>query len=450
MQVDKGSSYISEILNKNGYQCYIVGGYVRDQIMGITNDKNSDIDLVTDAKPENVIHLFKRTVPTGLKHGTVTVLTHDRAYEVTTFRQDGEYIDSRHPEEVKFVTDIKDDLIRRDFTVNAMAYNIQTDTVLDLYGGQKDIANRLIRAVGNPDTRFKEDALRIIRGIRFASTLNFNIEPETFKSMSDNSHLLNKISKERIYTELKKILMSPVPSIGLNLLLYSGVLKVILPELLPMAGFKQFSSFHDKDVWFHTMQVVDNTRPELSLRIAALFHDSGKPQSFSMDEKGKGHFYGHELISSKTADSVLTRLKADNETKALVKTIIDKHMVSLDMKKQIKIKRLITDFGKDKIDFFFEFKKADLGGKPGDPVDNEKFNILQNKVNSIIVNNEPLEIKDLKINGNDLLSLGYDNGPKIGIALNEMLQEVLNNPALNDEDELIKIALRLKENINGR
>lgn len=447
MRVDKGTAYISEVLNKNGHQCYIVGGYVRDHIMGITDDKESDIDLVTDAKPENIIHLFKKTIPTGLKHGTVTVLTHDGSYEVTTFRQDGEYLDSRHPEEVKFVTDIKDDLIRRDFTINAMAYDIQTGTLLDLYGGQKDISNRLIRAVGDPNTRFREDALRIIRGIRFASTLNFNIEPKTLKSMSDNCHLLNNISKERIYTELKKILMSPVPSIGLNLMLYTGVLKVILPELLPMAGFNQFSSFHDKDVWFHTMQVVDNTRPELHLRLAALFHDAGKPHSFTMDENGKGHFYGHELISSMMAEEILTIFKSDNETKALVKTIIDKHMVSLEMKKPIKIKRLITDFGKDKVNLFFEFKKADLGGKPGDPSDNEKFNTLLDKVTTIIQNNEPLEIKDLNINGNDLLSIGFENGPRIGTTLNQLLIEVLNNPALNNKDELIKIALRLKDNI---
>ena len=444
MILDKGSTFITRTLHDNGFQGFIVGGSVRDYLMGKPSEQISDYDIITDATPEAVMKLFPRTIPTGLKHGTVTVLAEDETYEVTTFRTEGEYKDCRHPEEVAFVSDIREDLLRRDFTINAMAYDPSTGEIIDRFDGRSDLAKKLIKAVGDPDLRFKEDALRIIRGIRFAARFGFNIDPATLQSMAANAQLLENISKERIYAEFKKIALSPVPSLGMNLLLYTGALRVIMPELLPMAGFNQFSTYHDKDVWFHTMQVMDHIRGYLPLRLAALFHDTGKPFTHTMDEQGNGHFYGHEEVSAAIAETVLTRLKIDKATREMVTLIIGRHMVPLDIKKQAKIKKLITEYGKEHIHLFFEFKKADYGGKPENLEADQKFIALQDTVHAIIERNEPLEVRDLAINGTDLLNLGFAPGKSIGETLRLLLNEVILNPDLNNREDLIRAALRLK------
>lgn len=443
IQLDKGSLNIIKKLQENGYEAYLVGGSVRNALL---NGNTTDFDITTSATPEDIMTLFPHTVPTGIEHGTVTILEEHIPYEVTTYRLDGEYFDSRHPISVQFVRDLAEDLKRRDFTINAMAYDPISGILVDHFGGKDDLSLRMIRAVGNPLERLTEDALRIIRGIRFAAQLNFNIESETLKAMSDLSRLLVHISSERIYSELSRILLTEKPSVGIELMLYTGALEVIMPELLPMAGFKQFSPYHDKDVFFHTMQVLDNTRPYLPLRLAALLHDSGKPHTFSMGEDGIGHFYGHEEASVRIAEGILTRLKADNKTRETTLLLIQKHMVSLDMKRPVKIKRLIRDFGPDDVNLLFEFKEADHSGKTGGDQADVKLAKLKDRVKEIIDNKEPLELRDLVLSGNDLLALGFPRGRIIGDILDELLFEVLANPDLNRMDYLSARALELKEN----
>lgn len=442
IQLDKGSLTIIKTLQAGGHEAYLVGGSVRNALL---SGKTTDFDITTSAEPEVVMSLFPQVIPTGIEHGTVTVVLNRTPYEVTTYRTEGVYLDNRHPSSVQFVRELAEDLKRRDFTINAMAYDPATGNLVDNHSGRLDLRSRLIRAVGNPSERFHEDALRIIRGIRFASQLNFNIESETFKAMSELSRLLVYISQERIWAELSQILSTEKPSVGMELLLYSGALNVILPELMPMAGFQQFSMYHDKNVFFHTMQVLDNTRPFLPLRLAALLHDSGKPATFSMDEDGRGHFYGHERVSEEIAQKILERLRVDNKTRDLTLLLIKKHMISLDMKKPVKIKRLIREFGKDQVHLFFEFKQADFSGKPGRPSGHPRLALLEERVRQILENGEPLELSDLKIRGEDLLDLGFSRGPLIGRVLKELLEEVLVNPELNTGDYLRHRALQLKE-----
>ena len=445
IQLDKGSLNIIKKLQENGHEAYLVGGSVRNALLDINT---TDFDITTSATPETIMALFPHTVPTGIQHGTVTVIQEHIPYEVTTYRMDGDYVDSRHPVSVEFVRELAEDLKRRDFTINAMAYDPFSRTLVDHFDGQADLKIRMIRAVGNPLERLTEDALRIIRGIRFASQLDFNIESETLKAMSNLSRLLVHISSERIYSELSKILLTKKPSIGIELMLYTGALEVIMPELLPMAGFKQFSPYHDKDVFFHTMQVLDNTRPYLPLRLAALLHDSGKPHTFFMGADGIGHFYGHEEASGRIAETILTRLKADTKTKEMTLLLIQKHMVSLDIKRPLKIKHLIKDFGPTDINLFFEFKEADHSGKTGKTKIDEKLLKLKKRVAEIIENKEPLEVADLVIKGTDLLALGFPQSRIIGDVLDGLLYEVLANPTLNRMDYLSARALELKENYN--
>lgn len=440
--MDKRVEDVIDNIRSHGFEAYIVGGAVRNMLLGLPV---GDYDVVTSALPSEIIEISEKSIPTGIKHGTVTVLNGGLPIEVTTMRTEDTYSDMRHPDEVVFVKNLADDLKRRDFTVNAMAWDPSEDKITDLFGGREDLEKRIIRTVGDPDRRFAEDALRMMRAVRFASQYNFNLDPKTFLSVIKNAPLINKISAERIRTELFKILMSEVPSRGLFLLLYTGLMAEILPELTPMAGFHQFSNWHDKDVFSHTMSVADNTPEDLNLRIAALFHDSGKPYTFTMDEKGRGHFYGHEDVSVKIADTVLRRLKCDNKTREMVLKIIGKHMVSQDIKKDYKIKNLIRDFGKENIHYFFDFRKADFGGKPMEPGVEEKFNHLKQRVSEIIDEKEPLEIKDLDIKGKDLTAAGFQKGPEIGKALEALLQLVLRDPRLNRKEILTEQALKMKE-----
>lgn len=442
IKLDQGSLKIIETLQANGHEAYLVGGSVRNALL---NGQTTDYDITTSAEPEVLMSLFSHTIPTGLAHGTVTVVLNRIPYEVTTYRTEGEYLDRRHPASVQFVRELAQDLKRRDFTINAMAFDPTSGHLVDHFGGQEDLKARLIRAVGNPSERFHEDALRIIRGIRFAAQLNFNIEAETFRAMTELSRLLEHISQERIYAELSRILLTERPSVGIGLLLYSGALSVILPELVPMAGFQQFSPYHDKDVFFHTMQVLDNTRPYLPLRLAALLHDVGKPPTFSMDESGKGHFYGHEQLSEDLARQIMLRLKVDNRTREQALLLIRRHMTSMDMKKPLKLKRLIRDFGPEDIDLFFEFKLADHSGKAGGSGIDPRFHAMRTKVRQILEDHEPLNLSDLAIKGSDLLNLGIPRGPQIGRILEELLDDVLANPDLNTPQYLLDRALQLKE-----
>lgn len=442
ISLDTGSFHIIKTLQDRGFEAYLVGGSVRNALL---HGNTTDFDITTSATPEDIMALFPHTIPTGLQHGTVTIVLDHVPYEVTTYRTEGEYLDARHPSSVQFVRDLDLDLMRRDFTINAMAYNPITGDLVDRFGGRADLRIRMIRAVGNPSERFHEDALRIIRGIRFASQLNFNIEANTFLAMAELSRLLSHVSPERIYSELKGILMAPTPSVGIEMMLYTGALEVLLPELLPMAGFNQFSPYHDRSVFFHTMEVLDRTRAYLPLRLAALLHDTGKPHTFTMDEDGRGHFYDHENASLEIARNVMARLKVDNRTRETTLLLVGKHMTSLDMKRPVKIKRLIRDFGKENIPLFFELKEADMAGKSSYATKHGKFTALKEKVQEIIANEEALDVNDLAISGRDLIEMGYPKGPVIGEVLDILLQEILANSTLNTTNYLMGRARELKD-----
>ncbi|MTI65341.1 MAG: HD domain-containing protein [Firmicutes bacterium] len=432
-------------LTKNNFKGYVVGGCVRDFIL---NRKPKDWDITTNAKPKEILKVFNeyKTIPTGLKHGTVTVLIDKEAFEITTFRIDGDYIDNRRPEKVEFTNDIKKDLSRRDFTINAMAYNLE-DGLIDPFEGLIDLKRKEIVAVREADKRFKEDALRILRGVRFKTQLDFNIEKNTYKAMCNKGYLLNKISKERIQTEFNKMLLSSNPSKGIRTLIDLEIMKYIIPEINDMVGFNQKNPHHDKDVFNHTMAVLDNTEANIILRLSALLHDIAKPYTFSIDEEGIGHFYKHERVGRELAGKILKRLKYDKKTIKRVKTLIKEHMLVLPNPTLKATKRFINRVGKDNLNLHFNLQIADIKGtKP--PFCFDHTLKLQRSVEKILTEKQPLSTKDLDINGNDIINLGISQGKEIGIILKELLEKVLEDPKLNTKDKLMAEAKKIIERLN--
>lgn len=433
----KGVGYIIKELNKNGHEAYVVGGCIRDILIGLPP---KDYDITTSADPDEVIRIFKKTIPTGIKHGTVGVVTTDGIYDVTTYRSEGEYINSRYPANVIFIDDLVEDLRRRDITINAIAYNTEKG-IIDPFDGTADIRGKIIRAVGNPILRFKEDALRILRAIRLATTLNFNIEEKTLFGIVETMDGLQFISVERIREELNTILLSEKPSRGISMLFQLGVMKYVIPEIMTMAVFSQFNKHHDKDVLGHTLDVVDHVPAKLHLRLAALFHDSGKPGTFTVDRNGIGHFYGHEARSAEIAETILDRLKYDRKTTKKVLTLISNHMVSTDMKNELKLKKLIQKLGKENINDLFELKTADFISKP-ESGNTKLFEIsgLRDRMVDILDRKDPLNIRDLAVNGQDIMNLGIKEGRAVGNILNDLLEKVLKDPRLNEKETLLTIA----------
>lgn len=439
ISLPKGVTYIISELSKHGHEAYVVGGSIRDVLIGLTP---KDYDVTTSATPEEVMAIFPKTIPTGLKHGTVGVRTHEGLFDVTTYRTDGEYILHRYPKNVIFVDDLVEDLRRRDITINAIAYNPQKG-IIDPFEGTEDIHKKLIRAVGNPILRFKEDALRILRAVRLATTLNFNIEEKTLLAMVETMEGLKFISVERIREELSTILLSKHPSRGIRMLFDLGIMKYILPELMTMASFLQYNPYHHKDVLGHTLEVLDHVPNTLPLRLAALFHDSGKPATFTVDEHAVGHFYGHEHHSSTLAKETLLRLRYDHKTIEKVSKLVAFHMVSTQMKNPVKIKKLIIDLGQEHIDDLLSLKIADASGKPKtEDAPLADIRAFQRRIQEILTRKDPLTIKDLAINGQDLLTLGMKEGKAIGNALHELLLYVLKHPDQNEKDLLLS---RLKK-----
>lgn len=383
--------------------------------------------------------VFKKTIPTGIKHGTVEVVMGDGAYDVTTYRSEGDYINKRYPANVIFIDNLVEDLRRRDITINAMAYNTEKG-IIDPFNGIEDIKGRLIKAVGNPIERFKEDALRILRAVRLATTLDFNIEENTLQAIVETMDGLRFISVERIREELDNILMSDNPSRGISMLFHLGLVKYALPELMPTAIFNQFNLHHDKDVLNHTLEVLGNTPKNLVIRLAALLHDSGKPATFTVDENGTGHFYGHEKISAEIAKKTLLRLKYDNKTVNTVSKLISFHMVNLDTKSEMKLKKFIIRLGKENLNAFLDLKTADFIGKP-ETGSSRLYEVadFRDRVTRILERKDPLSIRDLAINGEDIISVGIREGRNVGALLARLLEIVLNNPELNERDALLDI-----------
>lgn len=434
---------IIERIECNNHSAYIVGGCVRDSLL---DKKPIDWDICTSAKPHEIIRIFSdfKTIPTGIKHGTITLLMGNQSFEITTYRIEKGYTDNRRPDSVEFTDDLMQDLCRRDFTINAMAYN-KNMGLIDSFKGLNDLENKLIVSVGAAEQRFQEDALRILRGVRLASQLAFNIQEDTLKSMHQCRGLLHNVSKERIRDELVKIILSSKPSYGIRLLVRLGISDIIIPELNHCVGFDQRNNNHDKDIFEHIMTAMDNTECNLVLRLAALLHDIGKPNCLSLDENGKGHFYGHHVISMEVAEDILRRLKFDNKTIESVKILVKEHMSRYDFLRNSNIRKFIRRVGTENLDNLFKLQIADIkGSKP--PHDFENVIALKNECEEVISEEQPLSVKNLDINGNDIIALGYKQGKEIGLLLKYLLELVLENPKLNIKETLIQLLINKKVN----
>lgn len=434
---------IIDTLKSQGYEGYIVGGCVRDSLLG---KQPKDWDITTNALPEKTIEIFKdkgfRVVETGLRHGTVTIVMNKIGYEVTTFRIEGGYSDNRHPDYVSFTTSIKEDLSRRDFTVNAMAYN-EVSGLVDYFNGISDLDNKIIRTVGLAEDRFNEDALRMLRAIRFSAQLGFKLETkDLFISIKKNAELIKNISKERIREELSKILISDKPSTGIVTLKETGLLQYIIPELIPTIDFQQHNKHHDKDVFNHTLAVLDNTPDKLELRLAALFHDIGKPKCFTIGDDKQGHFYGHNKVSAQISREILKRLRFDNKTIDKVSLLVFEHMSKFDKIKLPGIKRFINRVGVENLEDLFQLQIADTKGSAKRSQDTSKIIDLKEKCQAILNEKQPLTVRDLAVNGDDLMKLGIKQGKEVGNALKMLLEYVLERPELNTKEKLSEIILK--------
>ena len=436
MELPEPVQYCMDVLEKGGYQCYAVGGCVRDSLLGKTP---SDFDLCTDAHPEKIAELFAdyELVRNGEKHGTIGVVMDRKLYEITTFRTEGGYTDNRHPDWVTFVGDIEDDLARRDFTVNAMAYNPKEGYV-DPWGGQQDLKDGVIRAVGDPDTRFTEDPLRILRGLRFAVRFGFWIQEPTRQAMLRQAHLMDTLARERVFEELCKLL----PHISTQEILdYQPLLSQVIPELGVCVDFQQHSPHHAFDVFTHIAHVTGNVPRQLTLRWAALLHDIGKPACFTQDETGRGHFYNHAKVGAELADSILTRLKAPTALREEVVWLVQSHMVPFepDVKQ---LRRRMGRFGIQKCDRLLALQRADFCNK-GTGGNSDYFDEIRRLMDEIQQEDCCLTLRDLALSGNDLLALGFAPGPQMGNVLNTLLGCVQDEILPNTTEALKEAAKKM-------
>lgn len=433
MELPRSVRRCIDALEDAGFEAYAVGGCVRDHLLGLSPH---DYDLCTCALPHETQVAFagKNLVLAGVKHGTVGVVTEDGVVEITTYRTEGGYEDSRHPDWVRFVPEIREDLARRDFTVNAMAYS-PTRGYCDPFGGQADLKNGILRAVGDARVRFTEDALRILRGVRFAVRFHLTPDPATEEAMVSLSPSLEKLARERVFDELCKLL--PLVS-GSDLLRYSPVLAAAIPELGPMIGFDQRSPHHAFDIFTHTAYVCGNVPQDLPLRWAALLHDVGKPVCFTTDSTGRGHFYGHAHSGAELADGILRRLKAPTALRQRVTFLIRHHMTPLTPERKL-LKRRLSQFGEEAVFQLLALQRGDFCSKGvlGETAD---FDETENILREILAENACLQIKDLKIGGKELIALGVPSGPMMGKCLNHLLERVLEEQIPNDPQALLSAA----------
>ena len=419
-------------LQRHGYDAYAVGGCVRDSIL---NRKPEDWDLTTSAKPEQVKRIFRRTVDTGIEHGTVTVLIGKDGFEVTTYRVDGLYEDGRHPKEVTFTSRLEEDLKRRDFTINAMAYN-DDERLVDAFGGMRDLNYHLIRCVGDPKERFSEDALRILRAVRFSAQLAFPIEPETAEAIKSLAPNLEKISAERIQAELVKLLVSDHPE-RIQDACELGITKVVLPEWDDMVGVKQNTPHHKYDVAAHTVHALQNVKNDKVLRLTMLFHDMGKPVMKTTDENGRDHFKGHAIASEQIAKTVMKRLKFDNDTIRKVTKLVAYHDYRMEPT-GANVRRAMHEIGVELFPYYLAVRLADTKAQSSYERRGKLENIIQIRelYRNALRNKECVTLKDLAVTGTDLINLGIAPGKELGTLLNELLDMVIEDPAWNQKGKL--------------
>ncbi|KGM92880.1 HD domain-containing protein (plasmid) [Clostridium botulinum] len=434
IKMPKCVSYIIHKLQEFNYEAYIVGGCVRDSLL---KKIPNDWDITTSALPNKVVDIFQnlgyKIIPTGLKHGTVTIVINNEHYEVTTYRIDGEYEDNRHPKKVEFTRNLKEDLSRRDFTINSMAYN-DKDGLVDYFNSKNDLESGIVKSVGDPVKRFSEDALRILRAYRFAAQLGFVIEDETLSATMQVKNNLKSISIERIRDEIDKMLLAD-SSIFFELSKF-GVLEVILPELHQCFNVEQNNPYHVKNVFNHIINATLNIEPKLHLKLTMLLHDICKPQCKTTDEKGIDHFYNHAELSSDKSKKILKRMKYDNNTIDKVSTLVKYHDREIGSNKSIR--KLLNLIGEDNFRDLLKVKEADIKAQNLKYYDerHNKLIEIEHKLKDIISKNQCFSLKHLKVNGRDLIELGY-TGKEIGHILNDLLEKVLENPDLNNKDTLI-------------
>lgn len=434
---------ILEMIEKSGEEAYLIGGCVRDAFLGISPQ---DFDITTSATPEQIKEIFRgeKIIETGIKHGTVTVLYEGTTAEITTFRTEAGYSDGRRPDSVSFTSSLFDDTSRRDFTINAIAYNDNTGPV-DFHGGIQDIKNKIIRCVGIPEKRFGEDALRILRAIRFASVLDFDIEKRTSDAIHSMSELLYKISAERIASEFSKLICGKAAK--KILLEYSDVISVIIPELIPSIGFDQKNYHHIYDVYTHSVVALDYVRPCITLRLSALLHDCGKPACFTVDENGVGHFSGHPEVSAELSDTILRRLKFDNETRNLIVTLVKNHDRQIEATEKA-VKRAMGKLTPEVFFLLIELKRADNIAQA--PQYRQRLLLcdrLEQTANKILKDKECIYRKSLSVNGHDLINIGIKDGKTIGLILEALLDEVIEQKIENQRSPLLDRAVQISKNL---
>ena len=431
-------------LHENGFAAYAVGGCVRDSLLGKTP---LDWDITTAARPEETERVFSdcRLIETGVQHGTVTVLLDGLSLEITTFRVDGDYLDARHPASVAFTSRLKEDLLRRDFTVNTLCWNEQ-DGVVDLCGGLADLQNGILRAVGAPDRRFSEDARRTLRGIRFASVLGFTIEPNTAESILRNRQLLTKVAAERIRVEFSKLLCGKNAAAVLDR--YREVIAVFIPEVRALFDCPQNTPYHCFDVYRHTLATLENIEPTEALRLCMFFHDFGKPVCRKTDENGQDHFKGHQKVGAEIVKPILKRLRYDNSTVKTVTGWIAIHDLK-SPKTKIEAKQLLSKIGADDYRALIKIKRADNRGKAQPHAIDEKLRRMEDFLAEILENHECYDLRGLAVNGDDLKAVGITDGKAIRDALNGLLGLVITEQCKNEKDALLKCVYAAANAGNG-
>lgn len=439
IQLPEDVKKIIEIIEKAGYEAYAVGGCVRDSLL-LRNP--NDWDITTSAKPEKVKELFKKTIDTGIEHGTVTVMMHHVGYEVTTYRIDGEYEDARHPKNVTFTSNLIEDLKRRDFTINAMAYNDRSG-IVDAFDGISDLEKGIIRAVGNPRERFDEDALRMMRAVRFSAQLGYSIEEDTKKAIQELSINLQKISAERIQVELVKLVSSDHPE-KMRDLYETGITAVILPEFDKAMVTAQNNPHHCYTVGEHIIQSMAASDADKNIRLAMLYHDIGKPACLTTDEKGIDHFYGHPEISGQICKASLRKLKFDNDTIHTVVQLVTHHDYQILPEKKY-VRRAMNRIGKDIFPLLLKVKQADLHAQSTYQREEkqEKLDEICALYKEIVQENECVDLKGLAVTGSDLIAWGMKPGRELGEMLSQLLAIVIDDPGKNQKEALKEIFLEL-------
>lgn len=435
MNIPEPVKTILRALEDCGHAAFCVGGCVRDSLLGRTPE---DWDVATSALPEETLAVFPgRALPTGLRHGTVTVREGPFSVEVTTFRTDGPYADGRHPDSVAFTRSLRDDLSRRDFTVNAMAVDLRGE-LTDPFGGQMDLKDRVLRCVGRPEERFAEDALRILRCVRLSAVLGFSVEEETARGLRNCRELLGSVAAERVRAELTKLLCGAAAAQALRA--FPEVVGAVVPELMPMVGFDQHSRYHCYDVWEHTLHALAETPPEPVLRWAVLLHDVGKPRCFSRDERG-GHFYGHPAVSAEMTDAILRRLRFDNATREAVVTLVAWHDREIPRTEK-SVGRALRKLGAERLRQLTQVKRADnLGQAPAFRTRLREVERIAQIMEDLLAKDACFSLRQLAVSGRDLLALGL-RGPEVGEVLDRLLSAVVDGEIPNERSALLRVAQR--------